>query len=117
MSYDGTSLTDLNRARAALGDTSNNPATELLTNAEITAVITEDGYSYGVAVLAETLAARYAQKPTQVQLPGGLGVTWGERIDQWNKIAAQYRATAAQAVLEAGLVIPTSASVETRIAW
>lgn len=36
--------------------------------------------------IAAALAAKYAQKPTQIT-DSGSGLTWGERIAQWNRIA------------------------------
>lgn len=95
MSYDDTDLSDLNRARGALGDTSNDSTTELLTDDHIDAVLMEDGYNLGVAKLAEELAAKYASKPGSVTLPSGLSVSWAYRVAQWNRVATQYRALAA----------------------
>jgi hypothetical protein len=92
MTFSASSTTDRNTARFLLGDTSNDVATELLTDAQIDAVITLHGYNGGVAFLATGLASRFAQKPTDVSLPGGLRVAWAKRIDRWVELAADMRA-------------------------
>ncbi len=105
MSYDPTDLSELNMAREALGDTSNDAAAELLTDDHIQAVIDENGYNLAVALLAEGLVARFAQKPTSVGLPSGLSVAWSKRLDAWIALAARYRGLATQetAAATAGL--------------
>jgi hypothetical protein len=92
MTYSASSTTDRNTARFLLGDTSNDVATELLTDAQIDAVITLHGYNGGVAYLAEGLAARFAQKVSSVSLPGGLSAAWSERVKYWTRLAEQMRA-------------------------
>jgi len=94
MSYDPTSTSDRDRARAKLGDTSNDPATELLTDAHMDSVLEQYGYALGVAFMADELAARYAQQPGSVGLPSGLSVSWPERVKNWQRIAAEMRAEA-----------------------
>lgn len=92
MSYDDTDLTaPLNAARALLGDTSND-ANELLTDDHIEAALALYAYNGGVAFLASELAARFAQQPGDVSLPGGLSASWGERVKTWLALAAQMRA-------------------------
>lgn len=46
--------------------------------------------SEGAAIraIAAMLAVRYAQKPTDVRLTSGLSISWGQRVQQWNRIAA-----------------------------
>jgi hypothetical protein len=78
MSYDASDTSELNAARRALGDITED---ELLTDDEIEIVISEQGYNLGVAILAEGLAARYAQEPSSVSLPSGLSVSWAKRVE------------------------------------
>lgn len=89
MSYDETLGTDLDKARALLGDTSDDSDTELLTDDHIEAVLTLYAFNGGVAFLARELAARFAQKPGSVSLPGGLSVSWAERVKTWLALATQ----------------------------
>lgn len=92
MSYSDTLETNLDKARFLLGDTSNNPATELLTDDHIDAVLSLYAFNPAVAFMAEGLAARFAQKVSSVSLPGGLSAAWAERIKNWKDLAAQMRA-------------------------
>lgn len=89
MSYDDTLPTDLDKARALLGDTA---STELLTDDHIEAVLALYAFNGGVAFLAQELATRYAQKPGSVSLPSGLSVSWAERVKTWLALAQQMRA-------------------------
>lgn len=91
MTYSASSTTDRNTARFLLGDTSNDVATELLTDAQIDAMLTLYGYNPGVAFLAEGLAARFAQQVSSVSLPGGLSAAWSERVRYWKGLAEQMR--------------------------
>lgn len=111
MSYDDTDRSELNTAREALGDTSNDSATELVTDDHINAVLAENGYNLGVALLAEELAARFAQKVGSVRLPSGLSVDWPERVRNWRTTATQYRTLAIQ---EATAAQPTRTSHRAR---
>lgn len=92
MSYSDTLETNLDKVRALLGDTSNNPATELLTDDHIDAVLALYSFNPAVAFMAEGLAARFAQKVSSVGLPGGLSASWSERVKYWKGLAAQMRA-------------------------
>jgi hypothetical protein len=92
MSYSDTLDTDLDKARALLGDTSNNAATELLTDDHIDAVLTLYAFNGGVSFLARELASRYAQQPGSVSLPSGLSVSWAERVKTWLALAIQMQA-------------------------
>lgn len=91
MSYDPTDLSELNQARALLGDTSNVSSTELLTDDHIDAVLSLYDFSLGVAFLADELAVRYAQQPDRVTLPSGLSVAWSARVAAWRALAIQMR--------------------------
>lgn len=88
MSYDDTLPTDLDKARALLGDTS---STELLTDDHIEAVLALYPFNSAVAFMAEGLAARFAQNPSSVALPSGLSVSWSERVKYWKGLAEQMR--------------------------
>lgn len=91
MSYDDTLPSDMDRARALLGDTTNDPATELLTDDHIDAVLSLYAFNPAVAFMAEGLAARFAQKVSSVSLPGGLSASWSERVKYWLGLAEQMR--------------------------
>ena len=91
MSYDDTLSTSLDKARALLGDTSNDAATELLTDDHIDAVLGLYAFNPAVAFMAEGLAARFAQKVSSVSLPGGLSAAWSERVKYWLGLADQMR--------------------------
>lgn len=92
MAYDDTLPTDLDKARALLGDTTNDSATELLTDDHIDAVLGLYTFNSAVAFMAEGLAARFAQKVSSVGLPGGLSASWSERVKYWKGLAEQMRA-------------------------
>lgn len=96
MPYDADLTTDLDKARALLGDTSNDPATELLTDDHIEAVLALYATSFDTAVafLADELVVTYAQQPDSVTLPSGLSVRWSERVKAWQVLAARMRAAA-----------------------
>lgn len=92
MSYDDTLPTDMDKARALLGDTSNDPTTELLTDDHIEAVLAmQSTFDAAIAWMADELAVRFAQKPGSVSLPSGLSVSWAERVRAWQAIAANAR--------------------------
>ncbi len=91
MSFDDTLVTTLDRVRFLLGDTSNNAATELLTDDHIEAVLALYSYNSAVAFMAEGLAARFAQSPTSVSLPSGLSVAWSARVASWLGLAERMR--------------------------
>jgi hypothetical protein len=92
VSYDDSLSADLDKARALLGDTTNDAATELVTDDHIDAALALYAFAGGVAFLASELAARFAQKPGSVSLPGGLSVSWADRVKTWLALAAQMRA-------------------------
>ena len=117
MTYSAISQSSLNLARRALGDTSNDAALELLTDAEIEALIDADGYNLALALLADGLSVRFAQEPGSVSLPSGLSVTWRDRVEEWRLIATRYRALAQTAATLASLDQPVSASVAHRVVW
>jgi hypothetical protein len=91
MPYDDSLATERDRARSLLGDTANDPATELVTDAHIAAAQARYGFAGGVAFVALGLAARFAQQPGSVRLPNGLSATWAERVAYWQGLAAQLR--------------------------
>lgn len=88
LSYDADLPTDVDKARAMLGDTSNDAATELLTDDHITAVLAWKGsFDAAVGFLAQELASRFAQQPGSVSLPSGLSVSWASRVRTWQDLA------------------------------
>ena len=89
MSYDDTLPTDLDKIRALLGDTSNDAATELLTDDHIEAMLSLYSFNAATATMAMSLAARFAQEPDRVTLPSGLSVSWSERVKYWLSLASQ----------------------------
>jgi hypothetical protein len=91
VSYSDTLETTTDKARALIGDTSNDAATELLTDDHIDAVIALYTFNGGVAFLASELAVRFAQQPGSVTLPSGLSVSWATRVSTWLALAAQMR--------------------------
>ncbi len=91
MAYSDTLETDLDKVRALLGDTSNDSATELLTDDHIEAMLGLYSFNAAVATMATGLAARFAQDPSSVSLPSGLSVSWSERVKYWMSLAAQMR--------------------------
>lgn len=90
-SYDDELPTDLDKARSALGATDvTSDTTALVTDEHIEAVLSWQGTLDGaIRFLAAELAARYAQKPTDVSLPSGLRVSWAKRIDTWLALAGK----------------------------
>ena len=88
MTYNASHPTDKDTARYALGDTSNDAATELLTDTTIIAELTARGYAAGVAFLAGGLATRFAQLPTSLS-SGPDAMAWADRVDAWQKLAVR----------------------------
>jgi hypothetical protein len=95
MAYDPSHPTDKDKARFALGDTSNIPATELLSDTTINAELGARGYAAGVAFLARGLATRFARKAGSVTLPNGLSMSWPKRVERWQTLAKEMDAQAA----------------------
>ena len=85
MSYDPTLPTDKDYVRFVLGDT--DTTAELLPDAQILAVLSTTSRNGTVALLAQGLAARYAQQPTSVSV-SGKSVAWAERVAYWRDLAA-----------------------------
>lgn len=92
MPYDDTLPTDLDKARARLGDTA---ATELLTDDHIEAVLSLYGFNGGVAFLARELDMRFALQPSSVTLPSGLSVSYARRT--WAGLIALMESASATA--------------------
>lgn len=121
MPYSDTLETDLDVVRAQLGDTSNNVATELVTDAHITTVLAMfSTVDLALAFLADELAVRYAQEPGSVTLPSGLSVSWSERVKEWRRIADNARGgvlsgTSALSFVDRTLGIPETAEEFSRL--
>jgi hypothetical protein len=91
--YNDQLLTDLDRARALLGDT--DTGDPLLSNAHINAVIAiEGGLKAGVAALCEELIARFLRDPVK-KSADGISVDYTDRLAEWRRIAASARVQAA----------------------
>lgn len=92
--YDPTLPTAKDRVRYALGDT--NVAAALEQDETYVANLTLYSESLAIAVMAEALAARFAQKPDSFGTDG-LNVTWRERVKTWLALATTMRANATAA--------------------
>jgi hypothetical protein len=78
----------ISRVRYAVGDTGEPP---LEPDATYQAVIDTHGEDLGVAVIAQSLATKYAQKPTTISVDEG-SFTWNDRIRTWLTLSQQVRA-------------------------
>lgn len=59
---------------------------------QIDALVAAYGETEATALIAEGLAAEYALQPDSVSLPGGLSVSFKERVKSWADLAARLRA-------------------------
>lgn len=96
--YDGTAIgsSSKDRARHLLGDTGilkdeAGSAVWLMSDEEIAALIATFGFNEGVAQCADGLSVRFAQSPDSYKDEAGVEVSWGERIDAWQNLAARLR--------------------------
>lgn len=90
--YNEELLTDVDRARALLGDT--DTSDPLFSNAHIQAAITASGgLRPGVSALAEELIAVYSRDPVR-KSADGVSVDYSGRLDVWRAIAANSRLAA-----------------------
>lgn len=83
-----TSLRD--HIRLLLGDT--NTSAAMLQDETIDALLTAYGWSEAVAQLADSLVARYAQRPDSYRETGGAAFSFAQRIPAWRELAARARA-------------------------
>lgn len=91
MSFDEALSTDTDKARFFLGDTDTD--NELLSDFQIESVLAlYTPLATGIAVLAEGLVSKFAQKPTSVSA-SGKSIAWAERVKAWRDLAARLRAT------------------------
>jgi hypothetical protein len=90
--YDPLLATAKDRVRHAIGDT--DVANPLRQDETIAAAISADGETMAVAILAEGLAAQYAQEPDSFG-SGSLSVSWRERVKTWLALAERSRSAAA----------------------
>jgi hypothetical protein len=88
VTYDDTLPTARDRARRAVGDTDVDLALEQ--DETYDAAITLYGEDLGTAVMAEGLAAKFAQEPDSISDDTG-SVRWSERVKTWIAIANRYR--------------------------
>ncbi len=105
--FDPTLSAAKDRVRSALGDIdmSEGGANALRSDEAIAAVIAANGEALGTAVLAEGLAAEYAQLPDSIS-DSGTSLTWRERVKWWRDLAARIRGD-----LAAAAVVTTSGFV------
>ena len=91
--YDPTLPAVRDRLRLALGDT--DTAAPLLTDEEYDGMLAHQGNSEAktLIALARALIVRFAQKPTEVDVDGGVAVKWAERLRAWRELVAQQEAT------------------------
>jgi hypothetical protein len=92
--YDPLLPTDRDRLRFLLGDIFTEPdSAALLTDEQIQAEIDRwaGDWKTAGAVLAEGLAAQFAQEPDSVSITGIGSFSWRERVDRWIGLAAQFR--------------------------
>lgn len=93
--YDNTLPTAKDRMRFALGDT--NVAAPLEQDETYAAALAQNGEKLGQAVMAEALAARYAQRPDSLSSDGD-SITWRERVKTWLALATRLRAEVAAGI-------------------
>jgi hypothetical protein len=107
------------RARHALGLTNvTSAAAAIYSDEHIDAVLARAGSeAAGIAVLADALVQKYAQKPDSVRLTSGLTVSWKERIDAWRELAQRMRARTAAEAAAAQSAGPGSMSVRNEVVW
>jgi hypothetical protein len=67
-------------------------------------------------LLADELAARFAPDPTSVGLPSNLSVAWSERVAEYRRIAARYRALAVEVVSQ-DTSVPLTSRAATVAVW
>lgn len=91
MTYNGNIATsDLDAVRFMIGDTSNNPATELFPDAVILSVLTVQPIPvYAAAALADALAAKYSAS-ADVRI-GQTSVSSSQLADKYAKLATMLR--------------------------
>jgi hypothetical protein len=92
------------RMRAALGDR-DVPENALRQDEEFYAQLAISGdEAVATAVMAEGLAAEYAQSPDSFSESGGISVRWSERVKTWLALAAGIRTGLAAEAAASGAV-------------
>lgn len=87
MAFDPTLADPISRMRHAVGDTGDTP---LEPDATYQAVLTQHGEELGVAVIAQGLAVRYAQRPSSFTTDEGQ-FTWADRVRTWLSLVDRVR--------------------------
>lgn len=110
--FDNTLPTPKDRMRAAVGDR-DVPANALRQDEEYEAVWVQQGGDerLATAVVAEGLAAEYAQRVDAFAESGGISVRWGERVKTWLALAAGLREALAASATGAGAGMVTAVLV------
>lgn len=88
--FDNALPTAKDRMRRAVGDIDVD-AVPLEQDETYLAALAQFGEDLGTAVIAEGLAARYAQRPTSISDDSG-SISWGDRVKTWIAVANRYRA-------------------------
>lgn len=96
--YDPALPTSRDRVRLQIADT--DPAAPLRPDETIVALIAAVGEVGAIAVLAESLANEFAQRPDSLGA-NGRTIAWSQRVTAWQKTAA-----AAQAQIAAAAAVP-----------
>lgn len=91
MSFDPSLPSVRDRLRLQLGDTSGDPATELLLNTIYDAVYAYNGNSETrtLVALAEALIAKFSQKASRINL-GDMEFSWRDRLVAWKAILDKF---------------------------
>ena len=88
-SYNPALITPLDRVRHLIGDTQ---APWLRDDTTILSLLATNSETGTVAILAEGLASEFALQPSNVSIPGGPGLTWGDRVKRLSDLAGRMRA-------------------------
>ena len=87
--YDDTLPSDRDRARLRLSD--NTSSTAILSDAEIDAVLSREGYQEGCAQLAEVKAAKYSERASDYHEADVIKI-WQDRAKNFFELAKRIRA-------------------------
>lgn len=103
-SYDNTLPTAIDRMRHSLGDT--DMTAPLRQDETYEALLATYSETEATAVMAEALAAEYAQQPVRIT-DEGTTVDWSDRVKTWLALAARLRAALAETASTVGNTLRT----------
>lgn len=96
MAFNPALPTLLDRIRMIVGDTSNDPETELFPDETYNAKIAEyQNWKLAAAEMAEAIAVQIEQDPTSFTAVGDMSVAWTDRTRSLRATAARLRSEAA----------------------